>query len=168
MRIMKIIVVSVLFCALFLAPVQAAPARKAPKPKPAPAAKAVKKAPPPAAIAAAAKDKKFSFGYGAGAARFEFGKKFFDLGFGIGKNYALLDLRLRADINMNNIVIVQPSIDAAYYSEKVRNIPGISGTLSKGGQLGLGISFGKEFGKYEWSLGYSSILGLTLMGSYNY
>jgi len=88
-------------------------------------------------------------------------------GYGIGNSYNLMLAQLEGlfKISSNNFYL---SADYAGYSEKVRNVPGISGDVEKGGRIGLGVAYGKQFEKWEGRLGYSTILGLTATAGYKF
>lgn len=83
----------------------------------------------------------------------------------IGKNYSVMLLQAIGDYYLNPETRVGASIDYASYSEKVKSIPGI-GETAKGGNLGFGLIAAKKLGKYEVQFGYSTVLGIVLLGGY--
>lgn len=88
-------------------------------------------------------------------------------GYGVGSNYNILAVQLECLFKLAPLTLI-PSIDYVNYSEKVRNITGIAGDIDKGGHAGLGVAFGKHFGRWEGRLGYSTILGLTVTAGYKF
>ena len=56
----------------------------------------------------------------------------------------------------------------ANYSEKVENIPGISGEIDKGSKAGVGIFAGTKLGMVRARIGYNSALGLTAAAVYKF
>ena len=103
-------------------------------------------------------------GYTIPSARFDL---ILNAGYGLGKNYSLLILQAGGSFSVRNLPVVL-TLDFASYSEKVRNLPGISGDIAKGGKIGPGISLGKSFGRWDARLGYSTALGVTANPIYKF
>lgn len=89
------------------------------------------------------------------------------LGYGVGNKFNLMVAQLEGTLKLA-AVNLGLSIDYANYSSAVRNIPGLSGDTAKGAHTGVGLSVGKEFGKIEAKLGYSTALGLIAAAGYKF
>jgi len=114
-------------------------------------------------------------GLGGGAGAVELGYFFssnpkielnMDAGYGIGKNYYLLMLEGTLLYKINPIFYTGLTLDLINYSEKVRSIPLMSGTVDNGSRIGVGLLAGRDFGKWGLELGYNTALGLIARGRY--
>ena len=93
----------------------------------------------------------------------------FRVGGGVGNNFAIVYLSpfFIYNIKMSNLRdsvdldYVGMSLDSAYFSNNVVDIPGVAGTIEQGLRLGIGGYIGKQFGNVDARLGYSTILGLN-------
>ena len=88
-------------------------------------------------------------------------------GYGIGNKYNATVAQLEGIFKLKAMNVVL-SVDYANYSEMVRNLPGLPGDTTKGAHAGIGLSLGREFGKWEARLGYSTALGLTATAGYKF
>jgi hypothetical protein len=88
-------------------------------------------------------------------------------GYGVGNKYNEMVAQLEGIYKLS-AVNIGLSIDYANYSEKVRNIPGLSGDTAKGAHTGIGLSLGKDFGKFDAKLGYSTAFGLIAAAGYKF
>ena len=91
-----------------------------------------------------------------------------DAGYGIGKNYYLLMLEGTLLYKINPNYYTGLILDLINYSEKVRSIPLMSGTVDNGSSIGVGLLAGRDFGKWGLELGYNTALGLIARGRYNF
>ena len=89
------------------------------------------------------------------------------VGYGLGNKFNEMVAQLEGIYKLS-AVNIGLSIDYINYSEKVRNIPGLSGDTAKGAHTGIGLSLGKDFGKFDAKLGYSTALGLTATAGYKF
>ncbi|MFA4843480.1 MAG: hypothetical protein WC632_00845 [Candidatus Margulisiibacteriota bacterium] len=81
-----------------------------------------------------------------------------NLGYGLGNKYNVTVARL----SLTNVMagwLVGLSIDYGNYSVPVQKMP-IIGEITKGGMTGVGITLGKNLGRYKAKAGYSTALGL--------
>jgi len=89
-----------------------------------------------------------------------------DAGYGLGKNYYLLMLEGTLLYKINPNYYTGLILDLINYSEKVRSIPLMSGTVDNGSRIGVGLLAGRDFGKWGLELGYNTALGLIARGRY--
>jgi hypothetical protein len=114
-------------------------------------------------------------GYGGGAAILGAGYTIptarldllIDAGYGLGNEYSVLSANISGVIPMGaNYVGI--GLGMANYSEKVKDIPGLSGEIDKGSRFGAGLFFGRSFGRFRAQIGYNSALGLTAGLNYKF
>ncbi|KPJ65803.1 hypothetical protein AMJ44_09475 [candidate division WOR-1 bacterium DG_54_3] len=114
-------------------------------------------------------------GYGGGAAILGAGYTIptarldllIDAGYGLGNEYSVLSANISGVIPLGaNYVGI--GLGMANYSEKVKDIPGLSGEIDKGSRFGAGLFFGRCFGPLRAQLGYNSALGLTAGLNYKF
>jgi len=86
--------------------------------------------------------------------------------YGIGNKYTVMSLQGRLIFPVLTSSYVAVGGDVGSYSANVRNIPGISGTVTQGSHIGLGIAGGINLDPYKVEVGYSTALGLTAAVSY--
>jgi hypothetical protein len=134
-------------------------------------AKATRVAPPSAGVPSSAKKGGFlvegNFEGGAGVVELGYLLPFpgdpnrdlkINLGYGLGNKYNVTVARLSLT-NVMAGLLVGLSIDYGNYSVPVLKMP-IIGDIDKGGKTGLGITIGKNMGRYNAKIGYSTALGL--------
>ena len=114
-------------------------------------------------------------GYGGGAAILGAGYTIptarldllIDAGYGLGNEYSVLSANISGVIPLGaNYVGI--GLGMANYSEKVKDIPGLSGEIDKGSRFGAGLFFGREFGRFRAQIGYNSALGVTAGLNYKF
>lgn len=91
----------------------------------------------------------------------------FNAGLGIGNKYSIVIAGVTGIMPFgNNYAGLE--IGLANYSEKVTDLPGLSGTFEKGSRVGLGLFVGTPIGPVRAELGYNSALGLTAGAVYKF
>lgn len=91
----------------------------------------------------------------------------FYAGYGLGNKYNEMVVQLEGIYKLS-AVNIGLSIDYVNYSEKVRNIPGLSGDTAKGAHTGIGLTLSKDFGKMNAGVGYSTAFGLIAAAGYKF
>lgn len=90
-----------------------------------------------------------------------------DAGYGMGNKYSVLIANF-SGIKSFGENYLGLGVGMANYSEKVADIPGLSGEIDKGSKFGLGLFFGRVFGCLRAQVGYNSALGLTAGLNYKF
>jgi len=91
----------------------------------------------------------------------------FDAGYGIGNGYSVI-IAEASGIYSFGKAFAGLGLAATSYSNKVTDIPGLSGTFDKGTRFGAELFFGYSFGSLMGKIGYNTGLagGLTAGASY--
>ncbi|MGB9613866.1 MAG: hypothetical protein ACPL4K_06840 [Candidatus Margulisiibacteriota bacterium] len=108
-------------------------------------------------------------GYGGGAGILSVGYALplggvdlnFDAGYGIGNKYSILVADISSVFSFaENYAGL--ALGVANYSDKVTDIPGLSGIIDKGAKVGFAVFAGRSLGMINVQAGYSTALGLTV------
>ncbi len=91
-----------------------------------------------------------------------------DLGYGIGKDYYIVMYEMAGRYKLNPDYFIEAAVDLISYSDKVKDIPGLSGAIDSGNRIGYGLAVGRNFGKWSIDLGYNAALGLIARGGYDF
>jgi len=88
-------------------------------------------------------------------------------GYGIGNKYSVMTAGVAGVFPLGNFCVGLEG-GMANYSEKVENIPGISGEIDKGSKAGGGVFVGTKLGMISARIGYNSALGATAAAVYKF
>jgi hypothetical protein len=115
-------------------------------------------------------------GFGGGAGMMGFGYRFaafrginilFNVFYGIGNKYSIVNGNI-SGIRSFGANFAGLIVGITNYSEKVTDIPGISGNIEKGSRIGAGLLLGRVIGPLRAQLGYNTALGLTAGVAYQF
>lgn len=87
-----------------------------------------------------------------------------EAGYAIGNGFGVIDLGISAKRNFDKNFI-GGEFTLASYSQKVQDVPGISGTID-GTHLGVGVSAGTTIGSFLVGVGYNTALGIRADATY--
>lgn len=83
-----------------------------------------------------------------------------DAGYGLGNQFSVLTAGV-SGVMLFDENYAGLRVGLSNYSETLSNVPGLSGNVTKGGKIGLGVFAGKSLGAFKAQIGYDTALGLT-------
>lgn len=88
--------------------------------------------------------------------------------YGIGKQYNILLMQFGGTTDTSKGNYTGLTLDIVNYSNRIKNIPGMTYVIEKGLSVGASIFWGRAFGQFAIEAGYSNVLGLVAMGRYRF